>query len=74
MIPQSSCVGVVYSDASDTGFGGYLVKCRKHEVAGSCDIRQLSFRACSHEPGSVSYPGVMIAPGQASPRVHMMIC
>ena len=26
------------------------------------------FRACSHEPGA------MIAPGQALPRVHMMIC
>ena len=31
-------------------------------------------RACSHEPGTVNYPGVMIAPGQALPRVHMMIC
>ena len=30
--------------------------------------------ACSHEPGTVNYPGVMIAPGQALPRVHMMIC
>ena len=32
------------------------------------------FRACSHEPGTVNYPGVMIAPGQVLPRVHMMIC
>ena len=32
------------------------------------------FRACSHEPGTVNYPGVMTAPGQALPRVHMMIC
>ena len=31
-------------------------------------------RACSHEPGTVNYPGVMIAPGQELPRVHMMIC
>ena len=31
-------------------------------------------KACSHEPGTVNYPGVMIAPGQALPRVHMMIC
>ena len=31
-------------------------------------------RACSHEPGTVNYPGVVIAPGQALPRVHMMIC
>ena len=30
-------------------------------------------RACSHEPGTVNYPGVMTAPGQALPRVHMMI-
>ena len=36
-----------------------------------CD---LDLRACSHEPGTVNYPGVMIAPGQALPRVHMMIC
>ena len=33
-----------------------------------------ALRACSHEPGTVNYPGVMIAPGQALPRVHMMIC
>ena len=31
-------------------------------------------RACSHEPGIVNYPGVMIAPGQVLLRVHMMIC
>ena len=31
-------------------------------------------RACSHEPETVNYPGVMVAPGQALPRVHMMIC
>ena len=34
----------------------------------------VSFRACSHEPGTVNFPWVMIAPGQASPCVHMMIC
>ena len=31
-------------------------------------------RACSHEPRTVNYPGVIIALGQALPRVHMMIC
>ena len=31
-------------------------------------------RACSHEPGTVNYPRVMVAPGQVLPRVHMMIC
>ena len=30
-------------------------------------------RACSHEPGTVNYPGVMFAPGQVLPRVQMMI-
>ena len=34
----------------------------------------MEIRACSHEPGTVNYPGVMIAPGQALPRVQMMIC
>ena len=39
-------------------------------------IRDFSsiFRACSHELRPVNYPGVMIALGQALPRVHMMIC
>ena len=37
-------------------------------------IRDYSLRTCSHEPRTVNYPGVMIAPGQALPRVHMMIC
>ena len=34
----------------------------------------ITLRACSHEPGTVNYPGVMVAPGQALPRAHMMIC
>ena len=55
MVPQGSCVGVVYSDASDTGFGGYLVKCGKHEVAGSWDIHQLSFSSTLKELLAVKY-------------------
>ena len=31
-------------------------------------------RACSQEPGTMNYPGVMIAQGQALPRVHIMVC
>ena len=36
-------------------------------------LKKKQYRACSHEPGTVNYPGVMIAPGQELPRVHMMI-
>ena len=37
-------------------------------------LRFSNLRACSHEPGTVNCPGVMVAPGQVLPRVHMMIC
>ena len=40
----------------------------------SASLLIYSLRACSHEPGTVNYPEIMIAPGQALPRVHMMIC
>ena len=30
-------------------------------------------RAFSHEPGTVNYPVVMIATGQALPRIYVMI-
>ena len=43
-------------------------------IKNSSNHKNLHLRACSHEPGTVNYPGVMIAPGQALPRVHMMIC
>ena len=55
MVSQSSCVGVVYSDASDTWLGGYLVKCGEHEVAGSWDIHQLSFSSTLKELLAVKY-------------------
>lgn len=35
MIPKSSAVGIVYSDASSSGFGGYLVQCGRECVSGS---------------------------------------
>ena len=34
MSPKSSAVGVVYSDASDSGFGGYFVQCGVDLVSG----------------------------------------
>ena len=32
--------------------------------------KEYSLRACSHDPGTVNYTGVMLAPGQALPRVR----
>ena len=40
----------------------------------SASLLIYSLRACSHEPGTVNYSWIMIVPGQALPRVHMMIC
>ena len=34
MSSKSSAVGVVYSDASDNGFGGYFVQCGQDLVSG----------------------------------------
>ena len=60
-------------------------KCRKENAQQEGRERKINWektqtavnanlRACSHEPGTVNYPGVMIAPGQALPRVHMICC
>ena len=46
----------------------------QYRSQSSLNLARGYFRACSHEPGTVNYPGVMIAPGQALPRVRMMIC
>ena len=35
MSPKSSAVAIVYSDASDSGFGGYLVQCGSEFVSGN---------------------------------------
>ena len=40
----------------------------------SASLLIYSLRACSHESGTVNYSGIMIAPGQVFPHVHMMIC
>ena len=37
-------------------------------------LQEQLLRACSHEPGTVNYPEVMIAPEQALLRVHMILC
>ena len=39
--PKSSSVAFVYSDGSQTRFGGYLVSCCNHEVAGHWDNNEI---------------------------------
>ena len=41
MSPKSSAVGVVYSDASDTGFGGYFVQCGQDLVLGTWSDKEM---------------------------------
>ena len=36
--PKSTTVGIVYSDSSDSGFGGYLVQCGRENVSGSWSV------------------------------------
>jgi len=40
MSPKSSTVGIVYSDASDSGFWGYLVQCGRENVSGSWAVER----------------------------------
>ena len=40
---------------------------------GNASTAKCPLWACSHECGTVNYPQVMIAPGQALPRVHMIV-
>ena len=42
-------------------------------VSVFCNDRKAGLRACSHERGAVNFPGVIFAPGQTLPRVHMII-
>ena len=47
MSPKFSTVGIVYSDASDSGFGGYLVKCGREKrfwfVDCGANVREFHF-------------------------------
>ena len=44
MSPKSSAVGVVYSDASDSGFGGYFVQCGVDLVSSVWSEGQMQFQ------------------------------
>ena len=46
---------------------------QRYVVRTQFSTPSFQLRACSHEPRTVNSPGVMIAPGQALLRVHLMI-
>ena len=72
-IQKSDWLAAVVKNSIEHAVENYVVKTIDNDLNhGLLSFRTL--RACSHEPGTVNYPGVIIAPGQASPRVHMMIC
>ena len=52
---QSSCVGIVYSDASETGFGRYLVRCGEHKVTGSWQEHQKLYSPTLRDLFAVKY-------------------
>ena len=53
---------------------GNIAPGKLHCPGASSRLSVSQLRACSHEPGTVNYPRVMNAPGQALPHIHMMIC
>ena len=55
MRPKSSAVGLVYSDASDTGFGGYMVQCGRDFVSGPWSPEEKSTSSTLRELLAVKY-------------------
>ena len=44
------------------------------KMSNNIEIFEFQFvSTCSHEPGAVNCPGVMVGPGQVLPRVHIII-
>ena len=55
MHPKSSAVGIVFSDASDHGFGGYTVKCGNNLVSGTWGPKVLGSSSTKREILAVKY-------------------
>ena len=55
MVPKSSAVGVVFSDASASGFGGYSVQCGSNLVAGSWSEGESKHSSTMREILAVKY-------------------
>lgn len=55
MVSKSSVVGVVYSDASDTGFGGYSIQCGRDLVSGQWSPNEKQTSSTLREILAVKY-------------------
>ena len=55
VLPKSSRVGVVYSDASDSGFGGYFVQCGLDLVSGVWSHEEMGTRSTFREILAVKF-------------------
>ena len=55
MSPKSSAVGDVYSDASDSGFGGYFVQCGQDLVSGTWSDEEMRTSSTLREIFAVKF-------------------
>ena len=55
MSPNSSAVGVVYSDAGDTGFRGYFVQCGQDLVSGTWSDKGMRTSSTLREISAVKF-------------------
>ena len=55
MSPESSAVAVICSDASDSGFGGYLVQCGSEFVSSNWPKHHVSFSSTLKELLAVKF-------------------
>ena len=55
MSPKSSAIGIVYSDASDTSFGGHLVQCGQNFVSGSWLVKEMGTSSTYREILAVKF-------------------
>ena len=68
--PKSSSVGVVFSDASDSGFGGYLVQCGREKVSGQWSGDQKKGSSTLREILAVKYVLISLISKLTGQSIH----